>query len=460
MTKQNEIIGKFILILTDLALFFSSYFIAFYIRFYSGFFAANENIVFEVYFFKFFFFSYIFVIIMYMFNLYSIDRNTKLYNQITNIFISALLTSIFMLFILYLLKDNEVSRWFIFIFYFVLFLIISIFRLIIKIIYITNRNNTKKWKRIIIIGVNEISYEYYTTIVKNKRYGIAVKHILSDDNISYEDMKATEKLEKLECFLEQNNVDQVVIGIKLKEYDKLDDIIGVCEKHGVKSSIIPEYQKYLPARPSYEEVGSITLVNTRAIPLDDFPNKQIKHFLDIIVSLILIIILTPIYLLLSILIKLTSKGPIIFKQQRVGYGNKEFTMYKFRTMRTDANMGNGWTTKNDPRTTGIGKILRKTSLDEIPQLFNVIAGNMSLVGPRPELKFFVDKFTQEIPKYNIKHRVKPGITGLAQINGYRGDTSILQRINYDIYYIEEWTLQLDIYILLRTFFYGFLNRNE
>ena len=160
-------------------------------------------------------------------------------------------------------------------------------------------------------------------------------------------------------------------------------------------------------------------------------------------------------------VKATSKGPLIFKQERVGLHNKSFQMYKFRSMEVqdDAEEKKGWTTKNDPRVTKVGRILRSTSIDELPQFFNVLKGDMSLIGPRPERPLFVEKFKEEIPRYMIKHQVRPGITGWAQVNGYRGDTSIKKRIEYDLYYIENWSMAFDFKILFLTFFKGFINKN-
>lgn len=166
-------------------------------------------------------------------------------------------------------------------------------------------------------------------------------------------------------------------------------------------------------------------------------------------------------LVTAVLVKCTSKGPVIFAQVRVGLHNREFKMYKFRSMvvQDAAREANAWTTKNDARVTGIGRIIRKTSIDELPQLFNVLKGDMSLVGPRPERPKFVEKFKEEIPRYMIKHQVRPGITGWAQVNGYRGDTSIRKRIDCDLHYIENWTVGLDIKILFLTVFKGFINKN-
>ena len=187
----------------------------------------------------------------------------------------------------------------------------------------------------------------------------------------------------------------------------------------------------------------------------------VKRVFDIFGSMICIILFSPVMLLTAVLIKLTSKGPLIFTQERVGLHNKPFKMYKFRSMEVQSKQEEhkGWTVKNDPRVTGIGKFIRKTSIDELPQLFNVLKGEMSLVGPRPERPQYVEKFREEIPRYMVKHQVRPGMTGWAQVNGYRGNTSIKKRIDHDLYYIENWTFGLDIKILIMTVYKGFVNKN-
>ena len=187
-------------------------------------------------------------------------------------------------------------------------------------------------------------------------------------------------------------------------------------------------------------------------------NQVIKRSMDVFGSVVALILFSPVMLLTVIGIKLTSPGPVIYSQERVGLHNKPFKMYKFRSMEVKEEK-NGWTKQNDPRVTPIGRIIRKTSIDELPQLYNVLIGNMSLVGPRPERPFYVEKFKEEIPRYMVKHQVRPGMTGWAQINGYRGDTSIRKRIDCDLYYIENWTVGLDIKILFLTFFKGFINKN-
>ena len=190
-------------------------------------------------------------------------------------------------------------------------------------------------------------------------------------------------------------------------------------------------------------------------------NATIKRIVDIFGALVAIVIFSPLMLATVALIKLTSPGPIIFSQERVGLHNRPFKMYKFRSMEVQnpSSEKSKWTTPNDPRVTSVGRFIRKTSIDEMPQFFNILKGDMSLVGPRPERPFFVERFKEEIPRYMVKHQVRPGLTGWAQVNGYRGDTSITKRIEHDLYYIENWTLGFDFKILFLTIFKGFINKN-
>jgi exopolysaccharide biosynthesis polyprenyl glycosylphosphotransferase len=210
-----------------------------------------------------------------------------------------------------------------------------------------------------------------------------------------------------------------------------------------------------------EDLQGLPIINIRHVPLSNTLNMLAKRAVDLIGSLFLIVLFSPVMIASVVGIKLSSKGPVIFKQERVGLHNKSFQMYKFRTMELQKPQAEAkaWTVKDDPRVTKIGRILRRTSMDELPQLFNILMGDMSIVGPRPERPLFVEKFKEEIPRYMIKHQVRPGLTGWAQINGLRGDTSIEKRVEYDLFYIENWTMGFDIKIMFLTLFRGFINDN-
>jgi Undecaprenyl-phosphate glucose phosphotransferase len=267
--------------------------------------------------------------------------------------------------------------------------------------------------------------------------------------------------ESLSYILEGNHPDEIAITLGLNEYYKLERIVAMCEKSGVHTKFIPDYTNIIPTKPYTEDLLGLPVINIRHVPLSNTFNMMTKRVMDIIGSLICIVIFSPLMLLTALLIKTTSKGPLIFVQERVGLNNRPFKMYKFRSMEVQSRQEErrGWTVKNDPRVTPVGRVIRKFSIDEFPQLFNVLKGDMSLVGPRPERPQFVEKFREEIPRYMVKHQVRPGMTGWAQVNGYRGNTSIRKRIEYDLYYIENWTLGLDFKILFLTVFKGFINKN-
>jgi Undecaprenyl-phosphate glucose phosphotransferase len=266
-------------------------------------------------------------------------------------------------------------------------------------------------------------------------------------------------LDQLEATLSRLMIDEVILALPLDAHDKYPKIINMCEKAGVRTLIIPDFFDYLPARPYFDNFAGMPMINVRDIPLDVAGNRLFKRLFDILFSLFAILLTFPIMLAVAIGVMITSRGPIIFKQERVGLNRRTFRMYKFRSMKVlpPGTEDTGWTTANDPRRTRFGTFIRKTSLDELPQFFNVLLGDMSVVGPRPERPYYVDQFREEIPKYMVKHHVRPGITGWAQSNGLRGDTSIEERIKHDIFYIENWSLLFDIKIIFRTIRNGFKN---
>jgi Undecaprenyl-phosphate glucose phosphotransferase len=274
-------------------------------------------------------------------------------------------------------------------------------------------------------------------------------------------VKVLGDIDNLQYILPENKLDEIAITLPLSDYDRLEELVAECEKSGVHTKFIPDYVSLFPSKPYTEDLQGLTCINIRYVPLTNSWNIFIKRVGDIIGSLLCIIVFSPIMLFAAVGTKLTSKGPIIYRQERIGLHSRPFTMYKFRTMvvQSAEEEKKGWTTRNDSRVTKFGEFLRKHSIDEMPQFFNVLTGSMSLVGPRPERPQFVEKFKEEIPRYMVKHQVRPGITGWAQVNGYRGDTSIRKRIEYDLYYIENWSVGFDFRILFLTVFKGFTNKN-
>ena len=319
-------------------------------------------------------------------------------------------------------------------------------------------------KQIILVGYSRAAEEYIDRIEANPQWGYIVRGIL-DDNVPagtvYKGIKVIGRIANLTVILPANRLDEIAITLGLSEYYRLEEIVAMCEKSGVHTKFIPDYNKIIPTKPYTEDILGLPVINIRYVPLSNTFNSMVKRVMDIFGSIAAIIVSSPVMLLMCILIKATSPGPLIYRQERVGLHNKTFWMYKFRSMeiQPESEEKKAWTVKNDPRVTGIGKFMRRTSIDELPQLFNILKGDMSLVGPRPERPFFVEKFREEIPRYMVKHQVRPGLTGWAQVNGYRGDTSIRKRIDCDLYYIENWSIGFDIKILFLTIFKGFINKN-
>lgn len=319
-------------------------------------------------------------------------------------------------------------------------------------------------KYILLVGYSRAAELYIDRIKQNPQWGYVVRGILDDKiprGTEYRGIKVIGQIDNLFYILPENKLDEIAVTLALENYGRLEEIVNLCEKSGVHTKFIPDYNSVIPSKPYTEDLNGLPVINIRHVPLTNTLNMVAKRAFDIVFGAIALVIFSPVLLVTALLIKCTSEGPVIFKQERVGLHNKPFQMYKFRTMELQkpSEEKKEWTTRDDPRVTKVGRVLRRTSIDELPQLFNVLLGDMSLVGPRPERPFFVEKFKEEIPRYMIKHQVRPGMTGWAQVNGYRGDTSIRKRIDCDLYYIENWTMGLDIKILFLTIFKGFVNKN-
>ena len=366
--------------------------------------------------------------------------------------------------VLYLIKMIDFSRHVLLLFYIINIVLETLVRNLIRYFLRRMRSRGYNLKHILLVGYSRAAEEYIDRILANPQWGYKVRGIL-DDNIEagtqYRGVKVLGRIANLMVILPENRLDEIAITLGLNEYYRLEEIVNLCEKSGVHTKFIPDYNQIIPTKPYTEDLQGLPVINIRYVPLTNTYYAVLKRAMDIVGSICAMIIFSPVMLFSVCMIKLTSPGPLIYKQERVGLHNKPFMMYKFRSMEVQPpeKEKTRWTVKNDPRVTSFGKFMRKTSIDELPQLFNILKGEMSLVGPRPERPFFVEKFKEEVPRYMIKHQVRPGLTGWAQINGYRGNTSIKKRIEYDLYYIENWTLGLDIKILFLTVFKGFINKN-
>ncbi|MBQ9947114.1 MAG: undecaprenyl-phosphate glucose phosphotransferase [Oscillospiraceae bacterium] len=390
--------------------------------------------------------------------LYDSHRAVRFTRELKKIFQAFLIDGLIIVAMLYVVKIINFSRFALALFLVLDLVLITTKRFILRQTLKHFRKSGYNKKYVVIIGGGETAETYLNTIIEESHMGFECAGYISDTGTL--DAKKLGGYKDIFDVLDKTSYSEVVCALDSDEMEHLGTAVEACELTGTKISVIPAIYKYMSANPSIDVVGGIPMLNIRRIPLDNKANAFLKRAMDIVGSLFLLIVTSPVMLVAAIVIKATMGGKVIFKQQRVGLNKKIFTMYKLKSMRDNDQSDTAWSTDNDPRKTRFGAFIRKFSIDEFPQFFNVLKGDMSLVGPRPEIPHFVENFKQSIPMYMIKHQVKPGITGLAQIKGYRGDTSIEKRIKYDIRYIENWDIFLDISILVKTVLSGFINKEK
>ncbi len=467
MIKDNQKYFNRLHLLMDAVVVAISYLLAWYIKF-CTIFADTEPgagaLDMGTYFSFLYFVVPEYIVLYYFFNLYAPKRATRRKVEFAGLLKANTVGIVVFIVFLYMIKQQDFSRFMMGAFYIINISFATIYRTLIRNLLLYFRKKGYNLKYILLIGYSRAAEEYITRINSNPQWGYVVRGILDDripSGTVYKGVKVVGRIANIRYILPENSLDEIAITLALKDYDRLEAIVDLCEKSGVHTKFIPDYNSLVPSHPYTEDLMGLPVINIRYVPLTNTLNWVSKRAVDILGSLAGIIVSSPIMLLAALAVRFTSRGPVIFRQERVGLHNKTFNMYKFRTMEMQRPSAEqkAWTVKNDPRVTGVGKFLRCTSLDELPQLFNILVGEMSLVGPRPERPQFVDKFKEEIPRYMIKHQVRPGLTGWAQINGYRGDTSIRKRVEYDLFYIENWSMGLDVKIMFLTLFKGFINKN-
>nr|WP_296481993.1 undecaprenyl-phosphate glucose phosphotransferase [uncultured Acetatifactor sp.] len=466
MIKDNQKVFNRLMVIADAAITAASLMLAYFFKFY----VLNDGPGIGVLPAGDYFMLLIFIVPAYMFLYYSCSvyapkRTVRRRFEVFGIVKANTIGIMALIIVLYMIiREFNFSRSVMAFFYFFNVFITSCFRLTLRKGLRKIRSRGYNLKHILLVGYSRSAEAYIDRLMDNPQWGYVACGIL-DDHIpagtTYKGVKVLGRLGNLEVILPENSLDEIAISLSLQDYDHLEDIVSTCEKSGVHTKFIPDYNSLIPSKPYTEDLMGLPVINIRYVPLTNTGNIMLKRMMDIFGALVGIALTSPIMLLVTLLIKLTSPGPVIFRQERVGLHNKSFYMYKFRSMeqQSPAEEKKAWTVRNDPRVTPLGRFLRRTSLDELPQLFNILKGDMSLVGPRPERPLFVVKFKEEIPRYMIKHQVRPGLTGWAQVNGLRGNTSIRKRIEYDIYYIENWTIWFDMKIILMTFVTGFINKN-
>lgn len=465
MIKDNQKYFNRLHLVIDLLVIEASYMASWYLKFKTPLFKHEAGrLSFETYMRAMWLILPGYMLLYLAFHLYTSKRVQGRRLEFGNILKANIFGLMVILTVLYITRQHNFSREMLFIFFVINVSVEVMIRMVIRFVLHIMRRSGFNMKHILLVGYSRAAESYIDRIRAFPQWGYKIKGIL-DDNVepgtNYNGAIVLGKTDMLNDMLVANDLDEIAITLGLNEYSKLTKLVNMCEKSGVHTQFVPDYSNIVPSRPYTEDLMGLPVINIRYVPLSNTFNAMIKRIFDVIFSFIGIILLSPVMLVISCLIKLTSEGPLIFKQERVGLRNEPFMMYKFRTMKVQkaSEEKKAWTVKDDPRVTKLGRLLRKTSLDELPQLFNILKGEMSIVGPRPERPFFVEQFKEEIPRYMVKHQVRPGLTGWAQVNGYRGDTSIRRRIECDLYYIENWTFGLDIKIMFMTIFKGFVNKN-
>ena len=411
-------------VVIDAAVIAVSYISAWLLKFVSPFFEDSvRSLSFEWYMLALIPLIPAYLILYYAFGLYTPKRVQGRRLEFSNVVKANTVGMLLFIGILFVvLKEINFSRSMLFIFYILNIVLDETVRMVIRYILRKIRKKGLNQKHILLVGYSRAAEEYIDRILQNPQWGYNVRGIL-DDNVkagtTYKGIKVLGRIANLMVILPENRLDEIAITLGLSEYYRLEEIVALCEKSGVHTKFIPDYNNIIPTKPYTEDLLGLPVINIRYVPLTNTFNMVLKRLMDIGGSIFAIILFSPVMLLAAILVKLTSPGPLIYKQERVGLHNRTFLMYKFRSMEVQPKEEEkkAWTVKNDPRVTGIGKFMRRTSIDELPQLFNILKGDMSLVGPRPERPFFVEKFREEIPRYMVKHQVRPGLTGWAQVNG-------------------------------------------
>ena len=461
MVRRNQGTLNLVNMTLDAVLIFASYLLATYIRF-DVMYGAEPALQLawnETYFQAAILYALALIAVFYTFGLYGSYRFQSQIRELSAIFmINAAGVSVLTA-LLYVTRFADFSRLAIFLFFVFSTILVSAKRICLRALLRYFRKLGYNQKHVIVVGNGHFARQYMEDVKARPHLGFVVDGYVSKTEKPGMGRRLGE-YEELEAILERHESDELIVALEPHEVRFMEQVLNCADKEGIKVCIIPFYNDYIPTHPVIDVVGRTKLINIRTTPLDNVLWQIIKRMVDIAGALCLIVLTSPLMLAAAIGVRLSSPGPIIFKQDRVGKNKKEFRMYKFRSMRVNDAENTAWSTDADPRKTHFGSFIRKYSIDELPQLFNVLKGDMSLVGPRPEIPFYVRHFKEEVPLYLVRQQVRPGITGWAQVHGLRGDTSIEKRVEYDIWYIENWSLWLDIKILFMTAFGGMKNNEK
>ena len=399
----------------------------------------------------------VWILVALMLQLYELKLLKRLDQILFNLFKAFAFNILILTAILFSLKASDFSREHLYYTYFLLFGFIMFWRYLAIQFIKLYRKSGYNYSRVVIIGGGEVAQQLNNYFNSDNVLGVKLMGIFSDTEISFKTKEGivSGDLEDLELFALKNDIDEIFYTLPLTHTKKIKDLVDFCDKYMIRFKVVPDFRGFLFKRVNIDFFDDVPVITLREEPLRDFVNRFVKRIFDLLFSFfIILLVLSWLYPLIAILIKLSSKGPVLFKQLRSGVNNEEFLCFKFRSMAISGDSDSKQATEGDARITKFGAWLRKSSLDELPQFFNVFMGDMSIVGPRPHMLLHTEEYSELINKYMVRQLVKPGITGVAQVRGYRGETKELQdmegRVRFDVWYIENWSLSLDINIILQT----------
>ena len=386
------------------------------------------------------------------FGLYRLHRTTARSEEYVQVTIATTLAMALFAAGAFLARPTDLSRLMLAIFYLINVALIVMGRAIIHNVLDRVRRSGRNLKRILIAGTGELAHAVIDKMRLHEEFGYRIRGMLGEESgNTYRGIPVVGGLDDACRLINRLKIDQLYIALPLSSHEDILELLDDVGNEIVEVKVVPGLLQHITLRAAVEDLDGVPIVNLSATPLRGFAGA-VKRCMDVLAALACIVIFLPLFPPVALVIRLTSRGPILYRQERMGLDGQSFELLKFRSMVVDAERSTGpvWTKESDPRVTSVGRVLRKFSLDELPQFFNVLRGDLSMVGPRPERPFFVKEFRKRIPRYMLRHRVRAGMTGWAQVNGWRGSTSLEHRIQYDLYYIENWSLTLDLKILWLT----------
>lgn len=465
MLKKHGEVFKSLLFGADLLIIAGAWVLSYYLRFHAGLVPVFRGVP------DFYDYNLLLIPIVIIwalafksFDLYRPKRIGSHLSEIMEITKACCISVFVLIAITFFLRQSELSRLVFVFFIFINIVALSLIRVVFREGLRYLRRNGYNLRFALVVGTGEPAACVIERLRNHPEVGIIAEGVLSTDASEVGGdvlgVPVIDTCDRIRDVLRRCRIDQVFIALSWQDHARLVEVLKDIGDESVDIKVIPDAYEFITLRGGVEEFDGIPILNLQNSPLYGW-NIIFKRSADVILSLAAITLLSPVMLAVALLIKTTSPGPVLYRQERLGIGGDTFEILKFRSMRADAEASTGavWASENDPRRTRLGAFLRATSLDELPQFFNVLRGDMSIVGPRPERPVFIQEFRKNIPKYMLRHKMKAGITGWAQVNGWRGNTDIKKRLEHDIYYIENWSLSFDMKILWLTIWKGLINRN-